>query len=1377
MTHGDDIIVHGGWAALIRGRYRLVSWNVWRKIADDGKWDVLFPTADSGAEGIFIEIAAYLGTSETSSEQTTWAVRPTSRTCKPSNGSDTSSTKSSESGEEVYRSENSKVVPIYGVLAYSHETARHPAETHYWYLQDDLERTGKQWSLSYDFSVAYSLEPRAISQREPGRDIFMDGLKVLFGENASIPELPMDEGRHVFYVLMANDRLIVVKGGTGCGKSTRIPLYILAQNKDAKIIVTQPRRLGAKRLAEQVNKLTSVGSKERRVAGYRVGGDKSDNSGAPIQYVTVDYMLVRIIHNPGCLKEFTHIMLDEMHERGSEAEFLFMIIRTLLSTQELKHIKLILTSATLQDTFLDFFNPLLGRPVTINNPMPIITVQARSAWKVDELFYDDLIAKESRFYQKLLACDQFKRLMIDEAPHKAFPHMDKTPADLNALTDYIAKMAIESVKVAAQVILKLAEEFWEEPDRGGGRPREVWSHQTVLVFVPGAAELTDLDEELKRELTSSTSYGKIGKYINHKNREFRRRTCIYWLHSQFPQQMEGFDSPFESNQEFRVLLATNIAETGITIPCVSAVVDMGLERTSYYEARLCMKQLILTICSKASAIQRKGRTGRTCNGVNIRLFSRAMYDHMKDFTPPGTERQDATKLALRAAQVAPKLPRNQLYCGARISRGDNRVERVSYFDNRCKQWVVHHAGKDGGTIHLLDGDDVTVMHPLEASPLNLIDLLATTPTTTQIGAAFADLEQLGCTRDGEITAMGAYSLRLPLDVQAAKLVFLAHTAFSCTLDGILIAAAMAVLDSHGDCLKNPRVMRDEDVKMDDLRMTMQAHQRRMELNTYMNENVWLESEPMALAHLLIKVLQENPKWSAKQAILSTQLKPNKTFQPFTYMVQKKSWAEYIEMAAKITDCLMSMVVPARSHRDMETNRETTLDEASQELDSFYQLLNNETMFADGARMDLSAFKITSEPKRLVALIGCATGSKFLMYGAGKNDMDTFLSSDREVVAWTHEEDDITKIKMDPARTIRINVTTHELSESREGSKVPKTELHDEELAKFFANILADTLYERDLGMIQQMKDHFMRPENIKRNLVQFPPFDSSSMGRQSRVFLEVVLRLRLQHSWNSSFFFLNGKRDVKYCISQAPHERPNKVKWNYVFPNQNQQHFEASAEIRACASTMQHSRDGGGVKWAVASSARNKRFAAADSITMQGITVLQESSALLWILCGRPFPEGVKLLLDQTEGLGHCVWGAMFHGDYQLVSKPANLKKVNKFRDLWGQVCDRKFHAQAGGITELRKGLYQTEYVGQSLHLVSVTDRHDIITDKDKIDVVRREMTEVVGHELQMIHPHLLQELKDAVSDLLQEARRLNQPPAFAESTFVGAVGALENMA
>lgn len=149
----------------------------------------------------------------------------------------------------------------------------------------------------------------------------------------------------------------------------------------------------------------------------------------------------------------------------------------------------------------------------------------------------------------------------------------------------------------------------------------------VLVFLPGEREIADVGELLEREL--------------HAERE------VIPLYSRLAWDQQS--KVFQRGARRRIVLATNVAETSITVPGIRAVVDSGLARVSRYSVRNRLQRLPIEPVSRASADQRKGRCGRLGAGLCIRLYGEAEYAERDAFTEPEVLRTNLAALLLRLA--------------------------------------------------------------------------------------------------------------------------------------------------------------------------------------------------------------------------------------------------------------------------------------------------------------------------------------------------------------------------------------------------------------------------------------------------------------------------------------------------------------------------------------------------------------------------------------------------------------------------------------------------------------------------------------------------------------------------------------------------------
>lgn len=145
---------------------------------------------------------------------------------------------------------------------------------------------------------------------------------------------------------------VVLQGPTACGKTTQVPQYILddaySKGKPCNIIVAQPRRIAAASNARRVadERKLQVGS----LVGYQIGFDEKKHlsEDTRILFCTTGVLLSKLIRTKH-FGSYTHIILDEVHERNKDMDFLFVIIRKLFATAIPKaNVRVILMSATIQ---------------------------------------------------------------------------------------------------------------------------------------------------------------------------------------------------------------------------------------------------------------------------------------------------------------------------------------------------------------------------------------------------------------------------------------------------------------------------------------------------------------------------------------------------------------------------------------------------------------------------------------------------------------------------------------------------------------------------------------------------------------------------------------------------------------------------------------------------------------------------------------------------------------------------------------------------------------------------------------------------------------------------------------------------------------------
>ena len=115
---------------------------------------------------------------------------------------------------------------------------------------------------------------------------------------------------------------------------------------------------------------------------------------------------------------------------------------------------------------------------------------------------------------------------------------------------------------------------------------------------------------------------------------------------------------FQSFTQVKIVVATNVAETSVTVPGIRYVVDSGLARISYYNVRAKTTSLPVTRISRASCDQRKGRCGRVAPGLCIRLYSEEDFNDRPEYTLPEVKRSNLAEVILQMISLKLGDPEN-----------------------------------------------------------------------------------------------------------------------------------------------------------------------------------------------------------------------------------------------------------------------------------------------------------------------------------------------------------------------------------------------------------------------------------------------------------------------------------------------------------------------------------------------------------------------------------------------------------------------------------------------------------------------------------------------------------------------------------------------
>ncbi|XP_020259877.1 DExH-box ATP-dependent RNA helicase DExH1 [Asparagus officinalis] len=429
-------------------------------------------------------------------------------------------------------------------------------------------------------------------------------------------KLPAYKVKEEFLKAVADNQVLVVSGETGCGKTTQLPQFILEEEvshlrgADCNIICTQPRRISAISVAARI--ASERGENLGETVGYQIRLEAKRSAQTRLLFCTTGVLLRRLVQEPD-LGGVSHLLVDEIHERGMNEDFLIIILRDLLPRRP--DLRLILMSATIN---ADLFSKYFENAPTIH--IPGLT------FPVAEMFLEDVL--EKTHYKIVSETDNFvggsrRRRQLSS---KSDPLTEMfEDVDINNQFKSYSISTRQSLEAwsGAQLDLGLVEATIEYICRNEG-------DGAILVFLTGWDEISKLLEKIK----ANTLLGNSSRFL------------VLPLHGSMPtvNQREIFDRP-PSNMR-KIVLATNIAESSITIDDVVYVIDCGKAKETSYDALNKLACLLPSWISKASAHQRRGRAGRVQPGVCYRLYPKLVHEAMLQYQLPEILRTPLQELCL-----------------------------------------------------------------------------------------------------------------------------------------------------------------------------------------------------------------------------------------------------------------------------------------------------------------------------------------------------------------------------------------------------------------------------------------------------------------------------------------------------------------------------------------------------------------------------------------------------------------------------------------------------------------------------------------------------------------------------------------------------------
>ncbi|PSK54012.1 hypothetical protein B9Z65_7818 [Elsinoe australis] len=417
--------------------------------------------------------------------------------------------------------------------------------------------------------------------------------------------LPIATHKQEITTALETHPVLILTGETGSGKSTQVPQYLLSPKflsaskagsnaPKLKIAVTQPRRVAATSLAKRV--ATEMRCPLGKVAGARVGYsvrfDANVGRDNEVVYLTEGMLLMEMLRDPG-LTGYGVVVVDEVHERGVDVDLLMGFLRGLVRGEG---------------------EGARKRREKGRKGLRVVVMSATADVEGLRRYFGEVLED---------ANDEGKEAGEEEEPGE---DGDKSVATVKVegrqypvQITYLPEPAQDFVEAALKAVFQV---HCKEPMPGD-----------VLVFMTGQETIQGLQRNIE-------------EYAQSLGPEFPK-LLVLPIYAALPQaaQQRVFE-PAPPNTR-KVILATNIAETSITVSGVRFVIDSGKEKRKQFRPRLGLESLLVKSLSKSSAIQRKGRAGREAPGKCWRLYTEQDYESFEQTKAPEIMRCDLADAVLK----------------------------------------------------------------------------------------------------------------------------------------------------------------------------------------------------------------------------------------------------------------------------------------------------------------------------------------------------------------------------------------------------------------------------------------------------------------------------------------------------------------------------------------------------------------------------------------------------------------------------------------------------------------------------------------------------------------------------------------------------------
>ncbi|CAK7224384.1 putative ATP-dependent RNA helicase DHR1 [Sporothrix curviconia] len=517
--------------------------------------------------------------------------------------------------------------------------------------------TGETTSM-YSFPTVENFEPRPVeaeplpislrpTKRLDRKAFHVDVQRTPEVEVARLNLPVVGEEQQIIEAIHEHD-VVILSGGTGSGKTTQVPQFLYEagfgsaeSDYPGMIGVTQPRRVAAVSMAKRVAE--ELGEAHGRAVAYQIRFESNVSKGTAIKFMT-DGVLLRELSEDVTLRKYSAVVIDEAHERSINTDVLIGIVSRIntiraeinalhASTQpkSLKPLKIIIMSATLQvKAFVANRELFKEKPRMIHVEGRQFPVTVHFAQHTRHDYVDEAFRKIVRGHRKL--------------PLGGFLVFLTGEDEIQRLAKLL-HLEINGVRAASKpkVRVSTTEMAYETEDIefGGGLGDENGNDAKYLEGEEAGDDARRRKGKTGEEADGDDDYDEEedeGEFVPDEGETAGSGPKLVHILPLFSklstkdQQRVFQPAPDGARQ---VILATNVAETSLTIPGVRYVFDCGRAKARTFNKQTGVQSFEVGWISKASASQRSGRAGRTGPGHCYRLYSSAVYEeNFAEFSEP-----------------------------------------------------------------------------------------------------------------------------------------------------------------------------------------------------------------------------------------------------------------------------------------------------------------------------------------------------------------------------------------------------------------------------------------------------------------------------------------------------------------------------------------------------------------------------------------------------------------------------------------------------------------------------------------------------------------------------------------------------------------------